>query len=173
MSLRTTTKRGWSIKWRGATQAQQVMTFWITLIFIYYFVSWELDPSLNAKTGLILRLDARWEFSIWFHGGFHPPFSLAGLHWESDWKSTLVFNRWVRIERWSQSSFKFSPIPTTFHCVPDFGDQLDVETRTWNTHLLGTLGRLCCTILRTLEKREILLVVLMFDRFLSKFLECV
>jgi hypothetical protein len=138
MTLRTTTKRGWSIKWGGETQAQKVMTFRINFKIYLYFLPWELDPSLNAKTGLILRLDARWEFSIWFHGGFHGWFSLAGSPWELNWKSTLDFNRWVRISqhwKWPQSSFKLSQTPTTFHCVPDFGDQIDVEQRTWKKKL--------------------------------------
>jgi hypothetical protein len=46
---------------RGATQAQQVMTFQITLIFTFYFLPWELDPSQNVKTGPTLKLATKWK----------------------------------------------------------------------------------------------------------------
>ncbi len=85
---------------------------------------------MRKSVWLILRLDVRWEFAIRSHEGFHCWFSLVGSHWESDWKLTLVFNGCVRIDqhwKWPQSSFKFSRTPTTFHCVPDFGDQIDAE----------------------------------------------
>ncbi len=39
--------------------------------------------------------------------------------------------------KWPQSSFQLSQTPTTFHCVPDFGDQIDVEQRTWNKNFVG------------------------------------
>jgi hypothetical protein len=45
----------------GATQAQQGITFGITLIFTFYFLPWEPDLSQNVKTGPVLRFDVRWE----------------------------------------------------------------------------------------------------------------
>jgi hypothetical protein len=45
----------------GATQGQQGMTFCITLIFGFYCLPWESDPSQNLKTGSVLKLNARWK----------------------------------------------------------------------------------------------------------------
>ncbi len=45
----------------GATQGQQGMTFWITQIFVFHFLSWEPDSSQNVETDPVLRLDARWK----------------------------------------------------------------------------------------------------------------
>jgi hypothetical protein len=47
--------------YEASTQAQQGMTFQITLIFTFYFLPWERDPSENVRTDPILRLDAKWE----------------------------------------------------------------------------------------------------------------
>jgi hypothetical protein len=43
----------------AATQVQQGMTFSITLIFTFYFLPGELDPSQNVRTGAVFRLDAK------------------------------------------------------------------------------------------------------------------
>jgi hypothetical protein len=45
----------------GSTRPQQGMTLRRTLIFPFYFLPWELDPSQNVSTGSVLRLDARCE----------------------------------------------------------------------------------------------------------------
>jgi hypothetical protein len=37
------------------------MTFCITLIFGFYCLPWESDPSQNLKTGSVLKLNARWK----------------------------------------------------------------------------------------------------------------
>jgi hypothetical protein len=52
----------------AATQAQQGMTFQITLIFTFYFLLWEPDPSQNVRTGSVFRVDAMWQA-----GRFSPP----------------------------------------------------------------------------------------------------
>ncbi len=59
----------------GATQAQQGMTFQITLIFTLYFLPWESDHSQNVKTDPVLKLTVRWELERFSLGGSH-------LQWE-------------------------------------------------------------------------------------------
>jgi hypothetical protein len=100
-----------------------------TLLWMQKLV-WFLDwmPGENFQSGFmeVFMVDSRWLVLPW------------ELNWKSTWKSTLDFNWWVRIGqhwKWPQSSFKFSQAPTTFHCVPDFGDQIDVEQRTWKNYV--------------------------------------
>jgi hypothetical protein len=38
-----------------------IMTFQIALIFTFYFLPWEPDPSQNVRTGPILKWATRWE----------------------------------------------------------------------------------------------------------------
>jgi hypothetical protein len=75
MTLWTTSKRGWSIKWGGATQAQQGMNFKITLIFI----------SLLHENRTLLKMWEPVRFSNWMpgenlqsgsHDGCHLRFSI-------------------------------------------------------------------------------------------------
>jgi hypothetical protein len=89
----------------GPSQPQLGMTFWITLIFTFYLLPWELDPSQNMSSSPVLRLNARWEPG-WF--------SLSGSHWEPYWKPTLVFSRrvrkaqhWLHLPRWGRN---FAPV---------------------------------------------------------------
>jgi hypothetical protein len=43
----------------GATQAQQGMTFQITLIFTFYFLPCKPNPSQNVRTSLVFKLDVK------------------------------------------------------------------------------------------------------------------
>jgi ABC-type proline/glycine betaine transport system permease subunit len=79
-------QKGMKHQMGGVTQAQQGMNFHITLIFTFYFLPWELNPSQNVKTGLVFRLNAKWEL-----GKFSPPMTtfilvfmavlIIGFHW--------------------------------------------------------------------------------------------
>jgi hypothetical protein len=67
-------------KWEVQTQAQQGTTFRITLMFTFYFLPWEPDPSQNVRTWSVLIVR------------FSPPkrtfisILMAVLsRWEPDW----------------------------------------------------------------------------------------
>jgi hypothetical protein len=144
MTLRTTAKRGW-------TQAQRSKTFWITLIFTFYFLPWEPDPSQNMRTDPVFRLDTKWEPSIRFSWQFltgrfslrtgqktGAGFQLAGenrpkLVWTPQIRSTLSSMKLCKeIPRWC----KHSPAPCNTSLaskeqsnpLPQFCDTAEVAT---------------------------------------------
>jgi len=100
----------------GASQAQQCMTFHITLIFTF-FLPWEPDPSQNV--GPVLRLNARWEPSFRFSWRFSYP--------------VLIVNR---IENWRRfSAGGWEPPNTGLQVVQQVGDELlgNIVGNIWGT----------------------------------------
>jgi hypothetical protein len=75
----------------GATQAQQGMTFQITLIFTFYVLPWEPDLSQNVRIDPVLKLTDRWEPGRFSLGDSHLQwepsiqffwqFDISGSHW--------------------------------------------------------------------------------------------
>jgi hypothetical protein len=89
----------------GATQGQQGMTFWIMLIFGFYFLPWESDPSQNVKTGSVLKLDATWKrerFSSPVRT-FNPVLTavlISDSHWPVLTENRPQNWRWFSFRRW-------------------------------------------------------------------------
>ncbi len=81
------------------------LTFWITLIFGFYFLPWESDPSQNVKTGSVLKLDARWKperFSSPVRT-FNPVLMavlISDSHWPLLIEGRTQNRRWFSLSRW-------------------------------------------------------------------------
>jgi hypothetical protein len=111
MPLQTTARRGWSIKWGGATQAQQGMTLRDNYNF-YFFIFYHENQTLLTMWESIRFSDwmsgenlggshLQWEPSVQFSWRFSlPGHSTRRFSTVQHWKLPSILFRQSKKKRW-------------------------------------------------------------------------